>query len=95
MNPLAEVYLKAAHKRLAPGGNLPGFARGFWPDLARLAVEMALAEDTTLEPDWRPCMCVQGSWPEPAPRKPKSSGGKSSAEKAANTARLLAQLSGA
>lgn len=92
MNPLVDVYIKAAHRRMAPGADLSGFARGFWPDLARLAVELALAEDPDLEVDWRPTQCVRGNWPEPAPRQPKSSRGKSSGDKAANTAALLASL---
>jgi len=93
----AEDYLKAAWRRLAPAANTSCYPRGFWPDLARLAVEMALAGDTTISIDWRPTLCTRGSWPEPAPRSPRAEGrsrrGKiSAAERAANTANLLAKL---
>lgn len=38
-----EDYLIAAWRRGAPGADTSqGFPRGFWPDVARAAVEMAL-----------------------------------------------------
>lgn len=45
--------------------NPDGFARGFWPDVARVA--MAMFEQQTTDPvlDFRPTMCVIGSSPEP------------------------------
>lgn len=96
----AEYYLKAAWKRLAPAADTSRFPRGFWPDLARVAVEMALAHSADISLNWQPPMCTRGSWPEPEPRPPRtgtrSRGGKiSAAERAANTAKLLAALKGA
>lgn len=59
-------YLIAAWKRGAPGADTSrGFPCGFWPDVARTAVEMALAGDTNIELSFRPTMCVRGDWPEP------------------------------
>ena len=41
------------------------FARGFWPDVARVAMAMFVQDTTTPELDFRPCMCERGSAPEP------------------------------
>jgi hypothetical protein len=52
-----EEILQAAWRSLAANPSMPnGFPRGFWPDLAAVAVEMAL--QGTLEPelDFRPTM---------------------------------------
>lgn len=80
---LAEAYLLAAWKRGAPMARTDtGFPRGFWPDIARVAVEMALQETT--DPDL-------GDFRQTA-RKPNPTG-KSAASKAKtraeNTAALL------
>lgn len=95
----AEYYLLAAWNRLAPGADTSrGFPRGFWPDVGRVAVEMALAQDVNVELSFRPTMCVRGSWPEPRTSRTgtKSHDGKiSAAARAANTARLLVVLKGA
>lgn len=88
---LADTYLKQAWKSLAPGADTSrGFPRGFWPDVARVAVEMALQE--TLEPElnFRPTRCERGSGLEA--QSAKKTKAKSRAE---NTAALLAQLQGA
>lgn len=98
-NPLAETYLSAAWTRLAPNRakDMP-FPRGFWPDVARVAVEMALAESTEITLTWNPTTCTSGSGLEPreprAPRgKCKASAGKiSAAQRAENTAKLLAAM---
>lgn len=69
------------------------FPRGFWPDVARVA--MAAFVQNTVNPslDFRPTRCDRGNYPEPARKEPKASRGKiSSAAKAANTAALLAAL---
>lgn len=59
-------YLLAAWQRLAPGAAIArGFPRGFWPDVARAAVELALAGDITAPLSFRPCMCAKGDWPDP------------------------------
>lgn len=57
----AEDILLAAWKRSAPGADTSyGFPRGFWPDVARAAVEMALG----LEPSFRPTRCERGDYEE-------------------------------
>jgi len=62
----ANDYLIAAWRRAAPGAAVErGFPRGFWPDLARAAVEMALAGDTSTPLSFRPTTCSRGDWPEP------------------------------
>lgn len=60
-----EDYLVAAWLRLAPGAAIErGFPRGFWPDVARTAVEMALAHDTNVELSFIPTRCVRGGYEE-------------------------------
>jgi hypothetical protein len=97
MRVTAEQILCAAWSSSAPGRdpNLD-FPRGFWPDIARLAVEMALQD--TLQPnlDFTPTRCAKGNFPQPANTPGKSSAGKiSPSAKAANTAALLAAIKGA
>lgn len=42
-------YLLAAWLRGAPGAAIErGFPRGFWPDVARVAVEMALGQPVSI-----------------------------------------------
>jgi len=51
------------------------FARGFWPDVARVAMAMYTQQSTTPELDFRPCMCERGNSPEPRiVAKPSKSG---------------------
>jgi len=96
----ADELLAAAWKKLAPAANTSGgFPRGFWPDVARVAIEMHLQQ--TLDPvlPFRPTMCSTGNWPEPRvvagdkPAKRSAAGGADKAQRAANTAALLARLS--
>jgi hypothetical protein len=61
-----EEILSAAWTHCAPS-RVPdmGFPRGFWPDVARVAVEMALQQ--TLEPnlDFTPTTCQRGGFEKP------------------------------
>lgn len=41
------------------------FARGFWPDVARVAMAMFAQQTDKPELDFRPCMCEWGNAPEP------------------------------
>lgn len=55
-------YLIAAWLRGAPGADISrGFPRGFWPDVARTAIELVLAGDLTAPLSFRPTRCVIGS----------------------------------
>ena len=38
--------------------------RGFWPDVARVAMAMYTQDTTVPQLDFRPCMCDWGSAPE-------------------------------
>lgn len=61
-------YLIAAWKRGAPNADTSsGFPTGFWPDVARAAVELAL----TGEVSFRQTQCGQGDWPDPNARRVK------------------------
>lgn len=63
-------YLIAAWKRAAPIANVErGFPRGFWPDVARAAVELALAGRLDAPLSFRPTMCSKGDWPEPVSKR--------------------------
>ncbi len=87
---LVEGILGKAWTTCAPSRirDLP-FPRGFWPDIARVAVHLALGLDVS----FRPTMCLQGNSPAPLQSSGRKSPGKISAEeKAANTARLLASF---
>lgn len=58
-------YLIAAWLIGAPGAAVErGFPRGFWPDVARTAVELALAGRLNAPLSFRPTMCTRGSYPE-------------------------------
>lgn len=58
-------YLIAAWRISAPNAAVErGFPRGFWPDVARSAVELALAGRLDAPLSFRPTMCVRGGWPE-------------------------------
>jgi hypothetical protein len=41
------------------------FARGFWPDIARVAMAMFAQQTKFPELDFRPTMCERGSFAEP------------------------------
>lgn len=61
-----EEILIAAWKRCAPSADVSkGFPRGFWPDVARVAVEMQ--RQGTLEPvlDFEPTPCSRGGFEAP------------------------------
>lgn len=58
-------YLIAAWRRGAPN-SVGAFPTGFWPDVARAAVEMALAGDVTIPLSFRQTRCETGNWDEPA-----------------------------
>lgn len=65
----ADDYLIAAWMRGAPSANVSrGFPTGFWPDVARAAVEMSLAGSLTVPLSFRQTMCTRGDWPELAPK---------------------------
>jgi hypothetical protein len=83
MSAEVDAYLAQAWSSLAPSRDksLP-YPRGFWPDVARVAVHLAL--DIPL--DFRPTQCVRGSMPEPTQRASKA---KTRAE---NTAALMALI---
>jgi hypothetical protein len=60
-----DEYLIAAWLRGAPGADTSrGFPRGFWPDVARAAVEMAIANRLDVPLSFRQTMCTRGDWPE-------------------------------
>lgn len=55
-------YLLAAWLRGAPGANTSrGFPCGFWPDVARTAVELALAGRLDAPLSFRPTMATRGN----------------------------------
>lgn len=71
--PTTEEILSAAWKHCAPSslaGTVP-FPRGFWPDVARVAVEMV--QQDTLEPnlDFTPTMCARGGFEAPREKNKK------------------------
>jgi hypothetical protein len=83
---LAQAWTSGAPQR---DQSLP-FPRGFWPDVARAAVYLALGRQPA---DFRQTQCTHGSLPEPTRNTTRSSSGKiSAAAKAANTAALIAAL---
>jgi hypothetical protein len=72
----ADDYLLAAWLRGAPNADTShGFPRGFWPDVARAAVEMALARDLAAPLSFRQTMSGPGNMYEegravaPAPHR--------------------------
>ena len=54
-----EKLLEAAWTELAPGRISGPFPRGFWPDVARVALYRAFK----LELNFRPTVCTRGSAP--------------------------------
>jgi hypothetical protein len=99
MNLTTEQLLLAAWKSLAPGADTSrGFPRGFWPDVARVALEMQRQQTITPTLDFQPTTCGRGDWPEETrlvtERPARSKSTVSAATRAANTARLLAALQG-
>jgi hypothetical protein len=89
-----EQALAAAWTHCAPDRAKDAlFPRGFWPDVARVALAMYSQQTLSPELTFRPTTCTRGNYPEPAQFKGRKSGGKiSAAEKAANTAKLLAMI---
>ena len=70
----ADEALGAAWTYCAPGRIKDvEFPRGFWPDVARVAIEMFTQQTTNPRLDFRPTMCERGNAPEPVVRR-KSSG---------------------
>jgi hypothetical protein len=70
--PTTEEILSAAWTYCAPGRVADmQFPRGFWPDVARVAVEMAL--QNSLEPvlDFRPTTCSRGGFEAPREKNKK------------------------
>lgn len=58
----SDDYLLAAWKRGAPGADTSrGFPNGFWPDVARTAVELALAGRLDATLSFRPTMATRGN----------------------------------
>lgn len=96
----AEYYLMAAWNRIAPSSApRSSFPTGYWPDIARTAVQMALAGSIHIELDAR-VTPLPLHYHSPEPRPPRVRGARrlgkiSAAERAANTAKLLAALKGA
>lgn len=67
-----DEILSAAWSHCAPSRDKEiFFPRGFWPDVARVAVEMALQD--TLEPklDFRPTHCSRGGFEQPREKNKK------------------------
>lgn len=59
---IVDDYLLAAWLRGAPNADTSrGFPCGFWPDVARTAVELALAGDLTAPLSFRPTRCENGN----------------------------------
>jgi hypothetical protein len=59
--PSVDDYLIAAWLRGAPDALVKnGFPRGFWPDVARTAVELALAGRLDAPLSFRPTMATRG-----------------------------------
>jgi hypothetical protein len=92
--PTPEEALSLAWTYCAPGRSKDvSFPRGFWPDVARVAMEMFTQQTTSPELSFQPTRCTRGNSPEPAASQPKRSAGKiSAAQKAANTAALMAAI---
>jgi hypothetical protein len=63
--------LAAAWTHCAPNRVQELFPTGFWPDVARVAMEMFAQQTTTPKLDFRPTLCSRGDYPEPkaAPSK--------------------------
>lgn len=86
---LARAWTHCAPSRLS---SVP-YPTGFWPDVGRIAVEMALG----LELSFGPLTSASHGGLEPRPpraRTRKGAGKISAEQKAANTAALLAKLAG-
>lgn len=67
-----DEILSAAWSHCAPSRDKAiSFPRGFWPDVARVAVEMALQQ--TLEPylDFIPTKCARGGFESPKKKDKK------------------------
>ena len=61
-----DEILKAAWKLCAPEANIEqDFPRGFWPDVARVAVEMCLQATYTPQLNFRPTHSSRGGFEQP------------------------------
>ena len=60
----SEEALAAAWTYCAPNRAPDVFPRGFWPDVARVAMEMFAQQSTTPVLDFQPTRCERGSYPE-------------------------------
>jgi hypothetical protein len=60
----ADECLGAAWSLCAPGRTKGLFPRGFWPDVARVAIEMHIQQSLTPTLSFRPTMCGRGDAPE-------------------------------
>ena len=59
-----EQALALAWTYCAPNRVPSDFPRGFWPDVARVAMEMFTQQTATPELSFRPTMCSRGDAPE-------------------------------
>lgn len=60
----SDECLAAAWTYCAPQREPSAFPRGFWPDVARVAIEMFAQQTTNPKLDFQPTRCVRGSYPE-------------------------------
>ena len=61
----ANEALAAAWTYCAPNRAPDAFPHGFWPDVARVAMEMFAQQTANPSLDFIPTRCVRGSYPEP------------------------------
>ena len=100
---LLETYMRQAWRRLAPNSLEVPAPSGFWPDVGRMAVLLAVADATgeeinlSLFPRLDPAQ-RRPEWAEsfkPPPTNPRPTQTSRAKTKAENTAALLARLQGA
>ncbi len=60
--------LTLAWTHCAPSRDQSAFPRGFWPDVARVAMEMFAQQTATPELSFRPTMASRGNSPAPIVR---------------------------
>jgi hypothetical protein len=70
----ADECLSAAWTHCAPDRSPDQFPRGFWPDVARVAMGMFEQQTATPVLDFRPTKCERGSMPERVTVSKKLSG---------------------
>ena len=67
-----DEILISAWKLCAPSADTSrGFPRGFWPDVGRVAVEMALQQTLEPELDFKPTACSRGGFEAPRTKDKK------------------------